>query len=47
MRTEFMQCESLEVGYDAAPWAYLVVEVEGGYRAFESMDDYETWWTNE
>ena len=27
----------------AAPWAAKVVKVEGGYIAFESVTDYETW----
>lgn len=26
-----------------APWASVAVGVEGGYMAFESMADYETW----
>ena len=26
-----------------APWASVVVEVDGGYMAFESEADYETW----
>jgi hypothetical protein len=26
-----------------APWAYIAVEVEGGYLAFESFADYEIW----
>lgn len=30
------------VVYDA-PWASVAVEVEGGYMAFESVTDYETW----
>jgi len=26
-----------------APWAAKIVKVEGGYKAFESIADYETW----
>lgn len=26
-----------------APWAAEIVEVEGGFLAFESATDYETW----
>ncbi len=31
-----------QVTHDA-PWAEVAVEVEGGYQAFESYSDYETW----
>lgn len=27
----------------AAPWASIIIKVEGGYMAFEYMSDYETW----
>ncbi len=26
-----------------APWAAVVVSVDGGYMAFESVNDYKTW----
>ena len=26
-----------------APWAAEIVEVDGGYMAFESVDEYENW----
>jgi hypothetical protein len=26
-----------------APWASEIIEVDGGFMAFESMDDYNTW----
>ena len=26
-----------------APWACMIVKVEGGWLAFESMEDYRTW----
>lgn len=32
-----------EVSGQIAPWAAKIVEVEGGFMAFESMSDYETW----
>jgi len=35
--------ESLEQARDIANWASKIVEVEGGYMAFESFSDYETW----
>ncbi len=28
---------------DTAPWAAKIVKVDGGYMAFESIDDYNTW----
>ncbi len=43
MRTQFLQVETFDEAQDAAPWAAKIVEVEGGYMAFESMTDYETW----
>jgi hypothetical protein len=43
MRSQFIQAESLEAAHDAAPWAAEIVEVEGGYMAFESLADYKTW----
>ncbi len=27
----------------ACPWAYKIIEVDGGYMAFESWDSYQTW----
>ena len=26
-----------------APWAAKIIKVDGGYMAFESLDDYKTW----
>jgi len=26
-----------------APWAWVAVEVEGGYQVFESITDFEIW----
>lgn len=43
MRTQFIQCDTIEEAREEAPWAAEIVEVEGGYRAFESVDDYHTW----
>lgn len=43
MRTEFVEVETKEEAETACPWAAIVVEVEGGHMAFESMADYETW----
>lgn len=43
MRQSFLQVETEEEARDEAPWAAVVIEVEGGFRAFESLADYETW----
>ena len=43
MRQEFLEVETIEQAEQLAPWASKIVEVEGGYMAFESMTDYETW----
>ena len=28
---------------EIAPWSYAIVEVQDGYIAFESHDDYQVW----
>jgi hypothetical protein len=43
MRRKALNCETQEQAYELAPWAAIVVKVEGGWMAFESMSDYETW----
>lgn len=43
MRTEFITAKTAAQARKLAPWAAKVVKVEGGYRAFESVADYETW----
>lgn len=43
MRTEFIEVETRDEAEQQAPWAAEIVEVEGGYMAFESVTDYETW----
>lgn len=42
MRTEFLQVTAAKAR-QLAPWAAKIVKVDGGYRAFESLADYETW----
>jgi hypothetical protein len=46
MRQEFVEVSTIEAAYTACPWAAEIVEVEGGFQAFESMDDYNTWIKN-
>lgn len=45
MRREFFRCEKhnsywRKKAYDAMPWASKLMEVEGGYLGFESVEDY-------
>lgn len=43
MRQQFVDAKTLQAAKKAAPWAEKIVKVEGGYHAFESIQDYETW----
>jgi len=43
MRQIFIEVETEEEAYDYAPWASEIVEVEGGFMAFESITDFEIW----
>lgn len=43
MRTEFVECADYRTAYRRAPWASRVAKVCGGFMAFESVNDYETW----
>lgn len=43
MRQTFLQVETLAEAETAAPWAAEIVEVEGGFMAFESVTDAQTW----
>lgn len=43
MRTLFIECDTREEAERAAPWAAVIVEVDGGFKAFESAADYERW----
>lgn len=43
MRQEMIECKTRETAKRRAPWAAKIVKVEGGYMAFESVNDYETW----
>lgn len=40
---DFITTEDLEVDEEKCPWAVIIIEVEGGLLAFESMDDYHRW----
>ncbi len=43
MKTEFVEVKTLAEAEAACPWAAVIEEVEGGWMAFESVADYETW----
>lgn len=43
MRVEFIDCASRSTAARRCPWACKIVRVEGGYRAFESIEDYRIW----
>lgn len=55
MRTQFIltsdtpyadgqdSADTIAQAKEIAPWAAEIVEVEGGYLAFESVTDFETW----
>lgn len=43
MRSLFIQVDTLADAQDAAPWAAQIVEVDGGFMAFESVVDAATW----
>lgn len=41
MRQEFIQVKAYVTAKKLCPWAYIIIKVDGGYRAFEAMDDYQ------
>ena len=43
MRTELIEAKDEAEATEAAPWAAVIVEAEGGYLAFESVHDAEVW----
>lgn len=43
MRQEFVQVATQAEAQDACPWAAVIVEVDGGFRCFESVADAEIW----
>lgn len=43
MKQQFIESSNRKDAVKQAPWAAKVVKVTGGYLAFESMTDYETW----
>jgi len=43
MRKEFVECKSRATARRHCPWAAVIAKAEGGYWAFESVDDYRIW----
>jgi hypothetical protein len=43
MRSVFIEAKNRKEAEDRCPWAAIIILVEGGYLAFESMQDYENW----
>jgi len=43
MRKALIEAKNRKEAKGKAPWASRIVKVEGGYMAFESIADYETW----
>jgi len=42
MRTEFLQVSTRKQAAKLAPWAAVIVKCDGGYMAYESVDDART-----
>ena len=46
MKTQFIsndEAQTIDQAYTIAPWACEIIQVEGGYKAFESATDAEIW----
>jgi len=43
MRQEFLDTLNRREAVKMAPWAAVVTRCEGGFRAFESLDDAKVW----
>lgn len=42
MRAQFIECKSRETAKRRAPWAAVIIKVDGGYKAYESRADAAT-----
>lgn len=38
-----MDCEEEDAVFTLVPWAAVYADADGGFMAFESVDDCETW----
>ena len=43
MRKEFVECKSRSTAKRLCPWAARIIKAEGGYWAFESIEDARIW----
>jgi len=43
MKQEFVETNNIEEAKAECLWASEIVEVEGGFMAFESVNDFEIW----
>lgn len=43
MRQQDVPCTDRRTAIRRCPWAATIVNVEGGYRAFESLADAQIW----
>ena len=43
MGSYFIEAATMDEAEESAEGAAVVVEVEGGYMAFDTVTDYETW----
>lgn len=46
MKTQLIlnsEAATIDEAYELAPWAAEIIEIEGGYKAFESITDLHTW----
>ncbi len=43
-RQEFLpDCYSTKEAFEKCPWGSVAIPVEGGFRVFECLRDYQTW----
>lgn len=43
MKQGFVECKTRRTAVKRMPWAAKIVKVEGGYKGFESIVEYEIW----
>jgi hypothetical protein len=43
MRKQFIEMKTRKAAETVAPWACVIVKVNGGFHAFESRADYGIW----
>lgn len=41
--SEYTGVKTIDDAWDYTPWAATIVDAEGGFIAFESLDDFKTW----